>query len=457
MKKITVIDAPCGQGKTTWAIQEMNANKARNYIFCTPFLDEISRVQRGTAYSKDNNRFWQPTTQNKDGTKITGFNNLLAYDKCIAVTHTTFLNANEETLSLIRNGGYSLIIDEALEVVTEFNKVQSVENAPKQSVTDGDLKMLLERKIINIEQNGRVVWCGGEYGNDYKFSELERFAKLGRLYCAHSKLLLVIFPAELFEAFEKIYVLTYMFNGSIMKSYFDLFGIDYELNSVCNKSGRYELIEYDSNIDIAFRSHCKELIHICDNKRMNDYGKNALSKTWYVGSTKDGERLKKLKNNISNYFCRYLKHPKPKASNGDIMWTCMGEYETKLKGKGYTHKRQLTTEEKELPEEELKKLKADLNCFVPCNARASNNYKDRWALAYCVNMYFNPMLRAFFEGYSKGNESGGSAHPNDDLFAVSCMIQWIFRSRIRDNLPIEIYIPNKRMRELLTAWLDNKI
>lgn len=139
------------------------------------------------------------------------------------------------------------------------------------------------------------------------------------------------------------------------------------------------------------------------------------------------------------------------------MWTCMGEYETKLKGKGYTYKRQLTAEEKELPEEELKKLKAELNCFVPCNARASNNYKDRWALAYCVNMYFNPMLRAFFEDYNIGNENSNSAKPNDDLFAVSCMIQWIFRSRIRDGLPIEIYIPNKRMRELLIAWVDNKI
>ena len=74
-------------------------------------------------------------------------------------------------------------------------------------------------------------------------------------------------------------------------------------------------------------------------------------------------------------------------------------------------------------------------------------------------MYFNPMLRAFFEDYNKGidNDSYNYAKPNDDLFAISCMIQWIFRSRIRDGLPIEIYIPNKRMRELLIAWLDNKV
>ena len=454
MSKITVIDAPCGQGKTTWAIQEINTRKDNNFIFCTPFLSEIDRIQKYCGKG----RFLEPQPYNDSGTKIEGFNRLLAEDKCIAVTHTTFLNATEETLELIRHGGYSLIIDEALEVVTEFNRVQSVENSPRQSINQGDLKMLLERDIVRIEKNGRVVWYGGEYGDDCKFSEVERYAKLGRLYCAQGKLLLVIFPPELFEAFENVYILTYMFGGSIMKYYFDLFNIEYETKSVYNADGECVLIDYDKSFDTLFRRRCKELIHICDNERLNDYGKNSLSKTWYSNSGKD-DRLKILRNNIAHYFNRYLKAQNPKASNGDIMWTCMGEYESKLKGKGYTTQRNLTADEKELPAYELKKLKAELNCFVPCNARATNDYKERWALAYCVNMYFNPMMRGFFEGYRRefnGNDNG-IVKPNDELFAVSCMVQWIFRSRIREGRHIYIYVPNKRMRELLIAWLNDEI
>lgn len=454
MSKITVIDAPCGQGKTTWAIQEMNVHKDSNFIFCTPFLDEIKRIREECG--KD--RFLEPKPYNDSGTKIEGFNRLLADDSCIAVTHTTFLNATEETLSLVRHGEYSLIIDEALEILIEFNRVQSVENSPRQSVKQGDLKMLLERDIVRIEKSGRVVWRGGEYGDDCKFAEVERFAKLGRLYCAQDKLLLVIFPPELFDAFENVYILTYMFGGSIMKYYFDLFGINYEMKSVCKVDEKSVLIEYEKSFDTMFRKHCKELIHICDNERLNNYGKNSLSKTWYSNSTKDN-RLKILKNNITHYFNRYLKIQNPKASNGDIMWTCMGDYESKLKGKGYTTQRNITIDEKSLPDDELKKLIAELKCFVPCNARATNNFKNRWALAYCVNMYFNPMMKGFFETYSKErlDTLKGIVKPNDDLFATSCMIQWIFRSRIREGLPIYIYIPNKRMRGLLLAWLNDEI
>lgn len=449
--KITVIDAPCGYGKTTWAIQHINKNPRKSFVFCTPFLSEIDRIR--DACFRD--RFYEPQQNNGSGTKIEGFNKLLANDKSIAVSHTTFLNATEETLELIRNGGYTLIIDEALEVVTEFNNVQSVEHSPRQSIEQGDLRMLLEKNIIHIERNGRVVWCGGEYGEDCKFSEVERFAKLNRLYCANGKLLLVIFPPELFEAFEKVYVLTYMFGGSIMKYYFDLFRIEYEIKSVSDTSGRKEIIDYDKAFDSLFRSQCKELIHICDNERMNGYGKNALSKSWYKRASADA--VKELKNNISNYFIRYLKNCKPKASNGDIMWTTFAEYEGKLKGKGYTAQRQLTADEKELPEDDLKKLKAELNCFVPCNARATNDYKERWAMAYCVNMFFNPMMRAFFEGYSSALDTEAhTVKPNDDLFALSGMIQWIFRSRIRDGKEVYIYIPNVRMRELLIRWLNDE-
>jgi hypothetical protein len=35
------------------------------------------------------------------------------------------------------------------------------------------------------------------------------------------------------------------------------------------------------------------------------------------------------------------------------------------------------------------------------------------------------------------------------------MIQWIWRSAIRDGEEVYLYIPSKRMRTLLTDWMDN--
>lgn len=46
---------------------------------------------------------------------------------------------------------------------------------------------------------------------------------------------------------------------------------------------------------------------------------------------------------------------------------------------------------------------------------------------------------------------------DEDGYALSEMLQFIWRSAIRNGEPIEIYIPSKRMRELLIKYLNNEI
>ena len=449
---ITVIDAPCGAGKTSWAIQTINENTDESYIYCTPFLDEIDRIRKSCGGYR---RFSEPLPYT--GAKIDNFNELLATGGDIAVTHITFLNATQETSELIRTGNYTLIIDEVLDVVKDFNKVQSVENASRQTITKEDIKFLLEQNIIQIAKDNRVIWHGGEYGDDFKFSEVQRYARLNRLFCIDNKLLIAVFPPEMFKCFKQVYIMTYLFGGSIFKYYLDLFGIEYETVSTANSGGKYSLIEYSSCTDREFRTNCKSLIHICDNAAMNDYKSNALSKTWYDNSRNDEERLNKLKANIHNFYRRYANGAK--ACNGDIMWTCIGDYEGKIKGSGYTCARVMSERERSLPQAEREDLEKRLSCFVPCNAKATNIYRDRWALAYCVNMYFNPMIRRFFtDGNDERTQRGvAEIYPDENMYALSCLIQWIFRSRIRDGKPIYIYIPNKRMRQLLNDWMNCKI
>lgn len=61
----------------------------------------------------------------------------------------------------------------------------------------------------------------------------------------------------------------------------------------------------------------------------------------------------------------------------------------------------------------------------------------------------NPYIKQFF--------LDREVKVNEDVFALSELIQWIWRSRIRNNEPINLYIPSKRMRELLTGWLNGEI
>ena len=127
--------------------------------------------------------------------------------------------------------------------------------------------------------------------------------------------------------------------------------------------------------------------------------------------------MKKLKNNTINYFTHIVK------GKGQFnMWTCFEDYKQQCKGKGYT------------------------NGFVPCNSRATNEYKDKTNCAYLINRYYKPTINNFF--VDKG------VRIDEDVWSLSELIQWLFRSAIREEKEINLYIPSKRMRNLLITWLE---
>lgn len=98
------------------------------------------------------------------------------------MTHAIFLNATEETIENIRRWDCHLIIDEAPDPVSEFNKTTVVEREERQSVNRQDLKMLLDNGTIQVdEKTGLVTWTGKSYDGG-KYSAVERMAKRGGLY-----------------------------------------------------------------------------------------------------------------------------------------------------------------------------------------------------------------------------------------------------------------------------------
>ena len=49
----------------------------------------------------------------------------------------------------------------------------------------------------------------------------------------------------------------------------------------------------------------------------------------------------------------------------------------------------------------------------------------------------------------------GAKNVNQDMYALSILIQWVFRSAIRNGEEIWVYVPSRRMRTLFQTWLDN--
>lgn len=86
------------------------------------------------------------------------------------------------------------------------------------------------------------------------------------------------------------------------------------------------------------------------------------------------------------------------------------------------------------------------------NIKATNEYRNRRYIAYTVNRYINPALTINFNTVN--------LHIDEEKFALSEMIQFIWRSAIRDNNDIYLYLPSRRMRYLLQKWLgydDNEL
>lgn len=384
-----------GSGKTSWSIQHINRNSFENFLYITPFLDEVNRIIKNS-----NRDFKQPI--NRGNGKLDSINELLACQSDIASTHELFKHLDEESRENIKEGHYTLILDEVLNVIEPYDNIRN-----------DDMKLLKESGCVTVDDDGFVIWNKEKMDYDTKYNEIKILADNRSLIYINQKLLLWRYPPEIFTLFDKIYILTYLFESSILKNYFDLYQIEYEQKSIAEKDGEYHITDYfvpDTSIYI-------EKINIYDGKlNENIYQKiNGLSVTWYRAKINQ-ENIKQIKRNLYNYFSNILN-----AKAETIMWTTFKDYRSRLKGKGYS------------------------NQFLSYNCRSTNDYDDRFNLAYCVNVYLHPGITQFFKQRR--------INIDEDLYGLSEMIQWIWRSRIRKGESINIYIPSIRMRNLLNTWM----
>lgn len=397
MTKTTVIDSIMGSGKSSYAIQKMNENNDNKYIYITPYLDEVARIKNSCTSKK----FYEPINKGKG--KLESLHKLLLKGNNIASTHALFRTSTNVTQQLIKSNDYILILDEVMNVIEQVH------------LKKNDLEILLDEDLISIGEKGIVVWNENKLDFESQYDYIKQMCLNKNLFLVNNALFLWTFPVDIFESFKEVYIMTYLFDGQIQKYYYDLFDIEYEYKSVRKENGKYTICDYIDlkNQDI---SKFKNLINILDNEKMNSIGKGyALSKTWF---TKEENKplIKQLKNNVHNYYINILK-----SKSKENLWTTFKDYKKSLSGKGYT------------------------KAFISCNIRATNDYIDKFNLAYCCNIYFNPYVKKFF--IDRGIKV------NEDMFALSEELQWIWRSRIRIDKDINLYIPSERMRNLLKKWL----
>ena len=447
---ITVVDAPCGAGKTEWAISYMNAHPKEAFIFVTPFLSEVDRIKQSTTTV-----FYDPQHYQRidllggvagSKTKLEDFNDLLAGGRNIVTTHTTFTNATQETISILQDNSYHLILDEAVDVLLPLNDL--IDSASYR-VNKKNVKLMLDNNIIAVDEDCRVRWTGGPQPIDgeerHSFCEVQRHAENGNLLLIDGKFFLWEFSPEVFNAMESVTILTYQLEGSFLCPYMQLHGMSYDKSSVSgNYEVGFELSQY--MVDMEQRKKWKQLIITYQDEKIMNVG--SLSATWYKSYVRDhpkSSEASELRRALRRYFLA------TKAKPYDIMWSCPKDSRNSIAPGGYKLIRELSDKEKQGRTQAQQDEFIDnngLRCWVASNARATNSYSDRHTLAYMLNLNPNPEIAKYF------GKRGASI--SRDTFALAGLIQWIWRSAIRRGEPITLFLPSPRMLRLFTEWLDGK-
>ena len=388
-------DEVMGSGKTTAAIKAINAAPAeQKFMFVTPYLSEVARIKEGCAEKE----FCEPV-EGFD-CKTVDLERLIDIQANIVTTHALFTMMPLEYLEKIREIGYVLFLDEALEPMEPLTGIDPLD---AEYATD---------KLIRINEDSSVEWIASEkYHGQFTF--LRNMCDKGYLRGAVSEegaaCFVHILPTAYFTSFKDVVIMTYLFSGQILKNYLNIEKLPYRRLFL-----NYEEQMFASKREGVFRRDYRPLITILDNPRMNAIGdkKTALSHSWYARND-----LKQVSNNLNNFFKNMMKSPA-----NSRLWTVFADCKEEVGGSRYS------------------------KSFLACNTRATNEYKDRTVLAYLVNRYRNPFFVRYFRYYG--------VETNNDIFALSEMLQWLWRSALRDGKHIILYIPSKRMRDLLKSWLD---
>lgn len=401
---IMVCDSIMGSGKSQSAIAYMNKYKDRKFIYITPFLDECERIRRDCP---ELNFVAPKANAITKGSKIEHTRQLLKAGENVATTHCAFRSYTDDMVEAIKNHKYTLIVDEAVDVL-EGAKCKR-----------GDVELLVKAGYLKKEGNIYVP-TDEEYDGGY-YTDLFRRFKSNELTwmpvgTKSNEYYYWLLPLDILNAFRDVIVLTYLFDASDLKYYFDICKIEFTRIGIQRDGDQFWFVDRPGYIP-EYVTELKDKIHIVQTEKMLEqyYKKTALSQSWLSSHAEERERLKKNLYNFFNYQCR-------ETPTKDKLWSTYKSAFDYLKGAGY-HRR-----------------------YLVFNSKATNAYRNCTCLAYCVNLFEHKRKINFFAQYG--------IKYDEDKAALSTMIQWIWRSAIRDGKPITIYIPSYRMRKLLLDWMD---
>jgi hypothetical protein len=405
-KEIEVLDAIMGSGKTLGIGKWMMSNPSRRYLYVSPLLKEVEeRIVRECGPLD----FVSPNTE-EHRTKGLHLLQLLKDKRNIAFTHSLFKEMSREHLKAIDEGDYTLIIDEEIDFIDAYNE---------RDYKPDDIRTLEMSGHIKVDEDnlGRVIWTweddkylGGAY------TKLKNMCDLQMLHCTKRdrSMMVTHLPISLITVSERTIVMTYRFNGSIMQRFMEMKNIKRKVFD------EVTLLKTEAEV----KRQAADLIEVFRTPSTRKVSRFSLASGWYSETAKK-EDLKRIEGAILS-ACR-------KGKCRDVMYTLPKHLvekpskskPPKMRFPGYNYK----------------------ECFLFCGIKATNEFNHKNVLVHAFNRHPLVSVSSYLQDYGFPIQA--------DEFALSELIQWVWRSRIRNGEPIKICFLSPRMESIFTSWVDD--
>jgi hypothetical protein len=276
--------------------------------------------------------------------------------------------------------------------------------------------LYIEHGFATVDPNTGMVHPTEEWERKQDLPELSntlfRMAKAQSLFAVGDNVLVWELPPILLKAVGSLTVYTFLAEGSLMAGFMRRNGIDFTHDR-------------DMVSERKFREKAKRLIEVRDIPAAN---RLKFSYTGQQTMTKaDHKKVSGALKNTRERLMRGVPKENIMITSAKSMWSTP----TGRPGPFAVGSRMF-----------------DGPNWVPNTTRGTNLYRHCSHLIYLWDQNLNPRIAEFL---------GVDSQRHRDMYAISELLQWVYRSRARDGQPIILWMPSGRMRKLFQRWLDGDL
>ena len=413
-KKIEVLDALPGCGKTYAITKYMADNRERPWLYLSPLASEVypentdEDKEHKTVVEKAEEfglQFVYPT-EDSDSNKSEQILEMLREGLDVACTHNLMLRFTKAHIEAIMLNGYNVVCDETLDLLSGY------------SMTADDYNFLKKHEFISIDPvNGRVSFKDQAMGDKARYFDVKLLCDLGCLYAAPraERMLVTQLSLDLIKQANRFILITYNYKNSLMDDFLGLHGFESEnINYIQTRKTNAEA-----------KANIVNLLTILETPSVLKAQKGSmskLSKTWFINASSSA--VDEIVNVIGS-CARKVKALK----KSDLIFTMPKDIVFPPRKSSYKMSNKFISKES----------------WLACNCRATNEYSKAKLAVHAYNLYPNVAVVAYLHDMG--------CKVDQDKYALNMMIQWLWRGCIRNGEPMSIAIISKRMSIIFKDWL----